>query len=112
MDLFSHAAEAERASQAPLAERMRPQTLGEFVGQEHLTGPGHFLRRAIEKDQLPSLILWGPPGTGKTTLARVIANATGAEFRAVSAVLSGVKELREEVQKAQERWAMNRKRTL
>ncbi len=112
MDLFEHAAGKEAAVAAPLAERMRPRTLEEFVGQAHLTGPGHFLRRAIETDQLPSLILWGPPGTGKTTLARVIANATGAAFVSLSAVLAGVKDLREEVARAQERWKLNRQRTL
>ncbi|HLL53003.1 MAG TPA: AAA family ATPase, partial [Myxococcaceae bacterium] len=110
-DLFSHAA-AQDPSREPLAERMRPSKLEDFVGQEHLTGPGRFLRRAIELDQVPSLILWGPPGTGKTTLARVVARSTGSEFEAVSAVLSGVKELREVVGRAQDRWAHSRKRTL
>ncbi|MFZ5470605.1 MAG: replication-associated recombination protein A [Myxococcota bacterium] len=112
MDLFDRAAEAEAATHAPLAERMRPRTLAEFVGQEHLTAPGRFLRRAIEADQVPSLILWGPPGTGKTTLAKVVANTTGAAFASVSAVLSGVKELRELVAAAQERWKLQRQRTL
>lgn len=111
MDLFETAAEKDQG-RAPLAERMRPRTLDEFVGQEHLTGPGRFLRRAIESDQVPSLILWGPPGTGKTTLARVIAGATGADFIALSAVLSGVKDLREAVATAQERWSHHRKRTI
>src|SRR6184192_3053731 len=80
---------------APLADRMRPQTLSEFVGQEHLVGEGRVLRRLIEGGGiLPSLILWGPPGTGKTTLGRLLAEKTDAEFIALSAVFSGVKELR------------------
>ncbi len=78
----------------PLAARMRPRTLDEFVGQEAIVGPGRALRRAIEADKLPSLILWGPPGTGKTTLAAVIAHTTGANFQAISAVSAGVADLR------------------
>jgi putative ATPase len=112
MDLFEHAGQKDLQSQAPLAERMRPTTLAEFLGQEHLTGEGRFLRRAIEQDQVPSLILWGPPGTGKTTLARIIAHSTGAAFESLSAVLSGVKDIRETVARAQDRWKMNRQRTL
>jgi putative ATPase len=112
MDLFERAQAEEAEAHAPLAERMRPETLEEFVGQEHLTGPGHFLRRAIEKDQIPSLILWGPPGTGKTTLAQVIAQTTGATFRRLSAVLAGVKELRAEVEGAHERARLHRQRTM
>src|SRR5207237_9498504 len=80
---------------APLAERMRPRTLDEFVGQEALIAPGRPLREAIEHDRLRSIILWGPPGTGKTTLARVIATVTRAHFVMFSAVLSGIKEIRE-----------------
>jgi putative ATPase len=112
MDLFDHAAEKDSASREPLAERMRPRTLEEYLGQEHLTGPGRFLRRAIESDQVPSLILWGPPGTGKTTLAQVIARSTGASFSTVSAVMAGVKEIRETVATAQDRWRSHRQRTI
>src|SRR5437868_15016166 len=86
----------ERASpaMAPLAARMRPRTFEEFVGQDHLVGPGRALRRAIESDRLPSVILWGPPGTGKTTLAAVIARVTKANFSPISAVTAGVADLR------------------
>src|SRR5438045_4618000 len=94
--LFDDAPLPSPASPAPspLAERMRPRSLDEFVGQEALVGPGRPLRRAIDQDQLQSIILWGPPGTGKTTLARVIATVTRAHFIAFSAVLSGIKEIR------------------
>jgi putative ATPase len=82
---------------APLAARMRPRTLDEFVGQEHIVGKGHALRRAIENDNVPSMILWGPPGTGKTTLAEIVARMTGAHFNALSAVSAGVADLRKVV---------------
>jgi len=102
MDLFDkHLKEIEQ-TQAPLAARMRPLTLDEFVGQDHIIGPGRLLRRAISLDQLSSLIFYGPPGTGKTTLARVIANTTSAHFIAINAVLSGVKEIRAAIETAQE----------
>ena len=87
----------ERDAPAPLAARMRPRTLAEYVGQTHIIGPGHILRGAIENDNVPSMILWGPPGTGKTTLAEVIASATGAEFVGLSATNAGVADLREVV---------------
>ena len=96
----SAAAKAVDAS-APLAERMRPRTLDEFVGQEALVAPGRPLRAAIEQDRLQSIILWGPPGTGKTTLARLIATATRARFVAFSAVLAGIKEIREVMAEAE-----------
>lgn len=86
---------SRRKGGSPLADRMRPETLDELVGQEDLVGPSRPLRRQIETDQVPSLILWGPPGTGKTTLARVIAHHTKAAFHALSAVLTGVKDLKE-----------------
>src|SRR6476620_8304688 len=79
----------------PLADRMRPRTLDEFVGQEHLIGPGKPLRAQIERDDISSLIFWGPPGTGKTTLAKIIARMTRAEFIEFSAVLSGIKEIKQ-----------------
>lgn len=99
MDLFERE-DKRPASTGPLADRMRPRTLSEYAGQRHLVGEGRFLSRVIERAELPSLILWGPPGTGKTTLARIIAEASKAEFVEFSAVLSGVKEIREVVKLA------------
>src|SRR6185436_16558695 len=87
---------------APLAERLRPRSLDEVVGQNHLLGPGKPLRAAFESGQPHSMILWGPPGTGKTTLARLMAQAFEAEFIALSAVLSGVKDIRDAVQVAEQ----------
>ncbi len=98
--------------EAPLADRMRPRTLDEFVGQEHLLGQGKILRQAIESDHLPSMILWGPPGSGKTTLAMIIASTTGAQFLAFSAVLSGVKEIKEVISEANEEWKYHKRRTI
>jgi putative ATPase len=112
MDLFSHSCQDEMARQAPLAARMRPRTLAEFVGQEYILGPGKLLRRAIEADQLSSIILWGPPGAGKTTLASVIASSTQAEFTSLSAVMAGVKDLREAVERARERRSFYARRTV
>ena len=86
----------------PLAERMRPQTLEEYMGQQHILGEGKQLRAAIEQDRLHSMLFWGPPGTGKTTLARLIAHYSGAEFITMSAVLSGVKDIREAVKLAKQ----------
>jgi putative ATPase len=93
--LFEEEKPIEPASDAPLADRMRPQTLDEIVGQDHLLGPGKPLRTAIERDQVPSMILWGPPGVGKTTLAQVIAKITKSTFIPFSAVLSGIKEIKD-----------------
>jgi putative ATPase len=103
MSLFDDEPAAAAANApSPLAERMRPRTLDEFVGQEALVGPGRPLRRAIDEDRLQSIILWGPPGTGKTTLARLIASATRAHFISFSAVLSGIKEIRVVMTEAEE----------
>jgi len=99
MDLFSD----NLKKAAPLADRMRPNTLDEFLGQEHLVGPGRLLRRAIEADKLTSSIFFGPPGTGKSTLAHIIANTTGAQFEKLNAVTSGVKDVREVIEQAQNR---------
>lgn len=113
MDLFDHAIQESFQQEAPLAARMRPRTLNEFVGQEDIIGPGKLLRRAIEADRLfSSLIFFGPPGTGKTTLARVIAAHTQAHFESISAVLAGVSELRKVIAEAQQRRKMFRKRTI
>src|SRR5579884_1491433 len=98
-----------RAVREPLAARMRPRTLDEFVGQEQIVGPGRALRRAIESDQAPSMILWGPPGTGKTTLAQIIAHQTGAHFAALSAVSAGVADLRRVVADARKLRAAGRR---
>ena len=89
------------ATSQPLASRMRPNDLSEFVGQEHLVGEGKLLRQMIERDQIPSMILWGPPGVGKTTLANVVANVTKAEFVNFSAVTSGIKEIKEIMARAE-----------
>jgi putative ATPase len=113
MDLFDHALKERMAQEAPLAARMRPRTLDEFVGQEEIVGEGRLLRRAIEADRLfSSIILWGPPGTGKTTLAMVIANHTQSHFETLSAVLAGKAELREVIANAQERRKLYQKRTI
>src|SRR6266576_1054903 len=95
MDSLFPETPVKRAAPAPLAERMRPRTLDELVGQEELLAPGKPLREAIDRDLLQSIILWGPPGTGKTTLARIVADTTKARFVAFSAVMSGIKEIRD-----------------
>src|SRR6266403_5299922 len=93
--------EPTSAAPAPLAERMRPRTFDEFVGQQDLLAPGMPLRESIERDLLQSIILWGPPGTGKTTLARIIADLTKARFVSFSAVLAGIKEIRDVMAEAE-----------
>ncbi len=112
MDLFDHARQARIEREAPLAARMRPRTLDEYVGQEHLIGPGRLLRRAIQADQLSSLIFYGPPGTGKTTLAMVIAHTTQSHFITINAVLAGVQDIRNAIAAAQEHRGMHGRRTL
>jgi putative ATPase len=111
MDLFTHGRKAQIEKESPLANRMRPRTLDEYVGQEHIIGAGRLLRRAIQADQLSSLIFYGPPGTGKTTLAMVIANSTQSHFITINAVLSGVKEIRAAIADAKERRDLYGQRT-
>jgi len=106
-DLFS-----QENAYEPLASRMRPASLEEYIGQEHVVGPGTPLRRSLDNGQLHSLIFWGPPGVGKTTLARLVANYVDAEFLALSAVMSGVKDIREAVQRAQQFHMRGRKTVL
>ncbi|HEY0181086.1 MAG TPA: AAA family ATPase, partial [Dokdonella sp.] len=103
---------AEPEALKPLAERMRPRTLDDVVGQERLLGPGTALRRAIEAGRVHSMILWGPPGCGKTTLALLLAKYADAEFRAISAVLSGLAEVRRELADAETRFAQGRRTVL
>lgn len=107
-DLFSHSS----AREGPLAERMRPRSLEEIVGQRELLAPDKLLRRLIEADRLPSMILWGPPGTGKTTLAQLLARTSNAHFEAMSAVLSGVADLRKLLAAARQRRDHHRERTV
>jgi len=111
-DLFDEAAGRRLDEIAPLARRLRPQTLDELVGQEHVIGAGRALRLAIEADRVPSLVLYGPPGSGKTTLARIVANATGAEFEELSAVSATVANVREVLARARERLGSTGRRTI
>ncbi|NTW29064.1 MAG: replication-associated recombination protein A [Coriobacteriia bacterium] len=110
--LFDEGADEARAKAAPLAARMRPRTLDEFVGQSDVVGPGTWLRRAIAEDTLSSVILYGPAGTGKTSLARIIASATHAHFEEVSAVTAGVAELRKAIAEASDRLGLQERRTI
>ncbi len=111
-DLFDDQRDQYLTQRAPLATRMRPRALNDLVGHASIVGPESLLRRAIEADRLSSLVLWGPPGSGKTTLARIIANTTNATFESVSAVTGGVAELRAAIKAAQDRLGMNGTRTV
>ena len=112
LDLFDAAREDIQQREAPLAMRMRPRTLEEFVGQDVVVGEDTYLRRAIEEDQLQTAIFWGPPGSGKTTLAGIIANLSHAHFQQISAVTSGVAEVRRIIGEAEDRLAMHGRRTI
>ena len=112
MDLFEYASSRKKEKEAPLAARMRPRTLDEVVGQEHIIGKDKMLYRAIKADKLRSIIFYGPPGTGKTTLARVIANTTSAEFTQLNATTSGKKEMETAVNGARDRMGMYGKKTI
>ncbi|MBT9310781.1 AAA family ATPase [Leptothoe kymatousa] len=112
MDLFEQRRQSLIASEAPLAARMRPRHLDEYVGQDAIIGPGRLLRRAIQADQVSSLLFYGPPGTGKTTLAQVIANTTKAHFIAINAVLAGVKDIRSAIATAQDLRGQQGQRTI
>ena len=110
-DLFDASAKDFMSSRAPLADRLRPRTLDEYIGQEHILGPGRLLRRSIDADRVSSIIFYGPPGTGKTTLARIIANTTKSHFVTLNAVLAGVKDIRTSIAEAERRLKLHRQRT-
>ena len=112
MDLFDYMREQNMEKEAPLASRLRPTTLDEVVGQKHIIGKDKLLYRAIKADKLSSVIFYGPPGTGKTTLAKVIANTTSAEFTQINATTAGKKDMEEVITKAKEMQGMYRKKTI
>ena len=112
MDIFEFAKEQNLKKEAPLAGKMRPRTLDEVVGQEDILGEGKMLRRAIEADRIGSLIFYGPPGCGKTTLAKVIANTTEAEFKQLNATISGKKDMEEVVEGAKKELAFTGRKTI
>lgn len=112
MDLFDYMSEKKKENESPLASRMRPVSLEEVVGQEHIIGKGKLLYRAIKADKLSSIIFYGPPGTGKTTLARVIANTTSAEFTQLNATTAGKKDMEEVIKEAKDRLGMYGKKTI
>jgi len=112
MDMFEHQFEEQMQEGAPLATRIRPAAFHEFVGQEHLVDKGHVLRKAIDAGHLPSIILWGPPGSGKTTLAYIIATTTDSHFSPISAVSAGVNDLRRIIEEAKERRKLYQQKTI
>ncbi|MFC2022828.1 replication-associated recombination protein A [Chloroflexota bacterium] len=112
MDMFDHKFEERKGKEAPLAARIRPASFHDFVGQEHIIGEGRVLRKAIDTGQLPSIILWGPPGSGKTTLSFIIANTTDSHFSPVSAVSAGVADLRRIIEETKERRKFYQQKTI
>ena len=112
MDLFDYMREKNLEKESPLASRLRPVTLDEVVGQQHIIGKGKLLYRAIVADKLSSVIFYGPPGTGKTTLAKVIANTTSAQFMQLNATSAGKKDMEEVIKQAKDNQGMYQKRTI